>query len=212
MTDPLSVLNAEDPPVQPNPEFAAQLRQRLESALSLPPGTQGVDMSGTTTALAELTDDAPATVEPPRAAALPYLTVGDARAAIAWYRDALGAELLGDPIVMDDGRIGHACFGEAIALVLWIRLRPQDQARQVVGFEPFALGGIEQVRPGAVHRPRLVAVADIAQGQGAQAIQVGVVGTLRLQVFENGQRVQPARLVAQAGGLGERGVMVGKAG
>lgn len=108
MTDPLSVLNAEDPPVQPNPEFAARLRQRLESALSLPPGTQGVEMSGTTTALAELTDDAPATVERPRPAALPYLTVGDARAAIAWYRDALGAELLGDPILMDDGRIGHA--------------------------------------------------------------------------------------------------------
>lgn len=40
MTDPLSVLNAEDPPVQPNPEFAARLRQRLESALSLPRNTR----------------------------------------------------------------------------------------------------------------------------------------------------------------------------
>lgn len=58
-------------------------------------------MSGTTAAIAEI-------AEPPRPAALPYLTVGDARAAIDWYRDAFGAELDGEPIVMDDGRIGHA--------------------------------------------------------------------------------------------------------
>lgn len=29
---------------------------------------------------------------PPRPAALPYLIVADARAAIAWYTDALGAD------------------------------------------------------------------------------------------------------------------------
>ncbi|ORA22380.1 hypothetical protein BST12_09425 [Mycobacterium angelicum] len=44
----------------------------------------------------------------PRPAALPYLCVGDARAAIAWYADAFGAVVVGDPIVMEDGRIGHA--------------------------------------------------------------------------------------------------------
>jgi uncharacterized glyoxalase superfamily protein PhnB len=38
----------------------------------------------------------------------PYLAVRDARAAIAWYTDALGARLVGDPYVMDDDRIGHA--------------------------------------------------------------------------------------------------------
>ncbi|BBZ79622.1 glyoxalase [Mycolicibacterium anyangense] len=108
MTDPLTVLNAEDPPVQPDPEFAARLRRKLESALSLPTGTRGVEMSGTTAALADLTDDVPSIPEYPRPAALPYLTVADARGAIAWYRDALGAELHGEPIVMDDGRIGHA--------------------------------------------------------------------------------------------------------
>jgi uncharacterized glyoxalase superfamily protein PhnB len=36
------------------------------------------------------------------------LAVADARAAIAWYADALGAVVVGEPIVMDDGRIGHA--------------------------------------------------------------------------------------------------------
>ena len=37
----------------------------------------------------------------------PYLCVGDARAAIAWYSDVLGAEVVRDPIVMPDGRVGH---------------------------------------------------------------------------------------------------------
>jgi uncharacterized glyoxalase superfamily protein PhnB len=38
----------------------------------------------------------------------PYLAVRDARAAIDWYTDALGARVIGDPYVMDDDRIGHA--------------------------------------------------------------------------------------------------------
>lgn len=37
----------------------------------------------------------------------PYLCVDDARAAIEWYADVLGAEVTFEPIVMDDGRIGH---------------------------------------------------------------------------------------------------------
>ena len=47
-------------------------------------------MSGTDTAIAELTEPS---VEPaagaPRAAALPYLTVANARDAIAWYVEVL---------------------------------------------------------------------------------------------------------------------------
>jgi len=37
----------------------------------------------------------------------PYLCVADARAAIEWYVDVLGAEIVLEPIEMDDGRIGH---------------------------------------------------------------------------------------------------------
>ena len=37
----------------------------------------------------------------------PYICVSDAQAAIQWYAEALGAELAYDPIVMDDGRVGH---------------------------------------------------------------------------------------------------------
>jgi PhnB protein len=37
----------------------------------------------------------------------PYLCVADARAAIEWYVDVLGAEVVFAPIEMPDGRIGH---------------------------------------------------------------------------------------------------------
>jgi uncharacterized glyoxalase superfamily protein PhnB len=109
--DPLTVLHGDDLPVQPDPAFAARLRARLESALSLPNRTGEVEMSGTDTALAELTDP---TAEPevattrPRPAALPYLSVANARGAIAWYIETLGASLIGEMYEMDDGRIGHA--------------------------------------------------------------------------------------------------------
>ena len=37
----------------------------------------------------------------------PYLCVRDSRAAIEWYVAALGAEVVYEPIVMDDGQVGH---------------------------------------------------------------------------------------------------------
>ncbi|WP_454788661.1 VOC family protein [Mycolicibacterium lutetiense] len=105
--DPLTVLSGDDQPISPDPAFAARLRARLESALTLPDRTEGVDMSGTETAITELNQPTAVPV-PPRSAVVAYLAVPDARAAIAWYVDALGAEQVGEPIVMDDGRIGHA--------------------------------------------------------------------------------------------------------
>jgi uncharacterized glyoxalase superfamily protein PhnB len=103
--DPLTVLHTDDLPVQPDPAFAARLRRRLESALSLP---EGVVMSDTASAISELLAEPAAAQQTPRPAALPYLSVSDARAAITWYTDAFDAAVVGDPIVMDDGRIGHA--------------------------------------------------------------------------------------------------------
>ncbi|GAA2568158.1 VOC family protein [Mycolicibacterium diernhoferi] len=103
--DPLAVLRGGDQPITPDPAFAARLRARLESALSLPANTSGVVMSGTDTAITELNSTGTAA---PRPAAIPYLSVPDARTAIDWYIDALGASLVGAPILMDDGRVGHA--------------------------------------------------------------------------------------------------------
>jgi uncharacterized glyoxalase superfamily protein PhnB len=111
--DPLSVLHGDELPVQPDPAFAARLRARLESAAnffeSQPNRTQGVVMSGTDTAIAELNEPAASVASaPPRPAALPYLAVANAREAIAWYIGTFGAALVGEPYEMDDGRIGHA--------------------------------------------------------------------------------------------------------
>jgi uncharacterized glyoxalase superfamily protein PhnB len=109
--DPLTVLHADELPVQPDPAFAARLRTRLEAAVSLwrtqPNRTEGVVMSGTETAIAELTGPTVATA-PPRSAAIPYLCIANARDALTWYVEALGAVVVGAPIIMGDGRVGHA--------------------------------------------------------------------------------------------------------
>src|SRR5258708_12216089 len=108
--DPLTVLHGDQLPVQPDPAFAARLRARLESAVSLPNRTQGVVMSGTDTAITELNEPAaePVASAPPRPAALPYLSVANAREAIAWYVDTFGASVVGAPYQMDDGPLRHA--------------------------------------------------------------------------------------------------------
>jgi predicted enzyme related to lactoylglutathione lyase len=95
--DPFGDLRAQDTPVDPDPTFAASLRARLERALALPRGVTPV-----TATVSE------PTVAPPQSAAIPYLAVADARRALDWYADVFGAEVVGEPIVMPDGRIGHA--------------------------------------------------------------------------------------------------------
>ncbi len=113
--DPLTVLHGDELPVQPDPAFAARLRARLESAVNFfeaqPNRTGGIEMSGTDTAIAELNETSTGpevATAPPRPAALPYLSVANARDAIAWYIDTFGASLVGEMYEMDDGRIGHA--------------------------------------------------------------------------------------------------------
>jgi predicted enzyme related to lactoylglutathione lyase len=90
MADPLNVLRRPLVPLDPDPTFASRLRSRLARELNGDPMT------------ATLTE----TIAPP--ALVPYLAVHDARAALEWYTDALGASLVGEPIVMPDGRVGHA--------------------------------------------------------------------------------------------------------
>ena len=38
---------------------------------------------------------------------IPYLTVGDSRAALEFYAEVFDAQQRGEPFEMDDGRIGH---------------------------------------------------------------------------------------------------------
>jgi PhnB protein len=49
----------------------------------------------------------------------PYICTRDARAAVDWYVDAMGAVVTYEPIVMDDGRIGHVelSFGGATVMM-----------------------------------------------------------------------------------------------
>ena len=93
MTDPFRALRTPVVPLEPDPYFAARLRARLERALSLPRG------------VAPMTTTIP---EPASGVLTPYLAVADARAAIGWYTEVLGARSIGEPMVMPDGRIGHA--------------------------------------------------------------------------------------------------------
>ena len=98
MADPLDVLRSSVTPLDPDPSFAAHLRARIERALTLP---KGVTMSDT---MLE-------TRSTPRRSGVtltPYLAVAGADQALRWYGEAFGARVHGDPIVMPDGRIGHA--------------------------------------------------------------------------------------------------------
>lgn len=93
MTDPLDILATPVEPVPPDPGFAQRLRTRLQRALAQP---EGVSMTTTEPSLAS--------------AAIPYLAVEGARDAIDWYVEVLGARLNDEPIVMEDGRIGHSAL------------------------------------------------------------------------------------------------------
>ena len=99
MIDPFEALRSPLIPVDPDAEFAAALRARLQRALSLP---RGVSMSATSTSTTTATTAAASAV------ITPYLAVADARRALDWYADAFGARPRGESIVMPDGRIGHA--------------------------------------------------------------------------------------------------------
>lgn len=58
----------------------------------------------------------------------PYLAVSDARAAIGWYADALGAEVVHEPIEMPDGRIGHVELAVEGARWMLADAHPEIQA------------------------------------------------------------------------------------
>lgn len=110
MTDPFDALREPVVPVDPDPEFAATLRARLERALALPRGVTPVTVTETART-PEPADGPAATPEPVRlGSAIPYLAVpvGDGRRALDWYVEVLGAGLVGEPILMPDGKLGHA--------------------------------------------------------------------------------------------------------
>ncbi len=99
MPDPFDALRAPSQPVDPDPLFAAELRDNLRRAV-----LNGAEMTET---LAE-----------PRSLT-PYLVVTDARAALDFYVEVFGARRRADPIVMEDGRVGHAelAIGDSVLML-----------------------------------------------------------------------------------------------
>jgi uncharacterized glyoxalase superfamily protein PhnB len=103
MADPFGALRLSPVPTSPDPSFSARLRSRLARALDLPKGV----IVSTSTIDQELATSSPEEASP-NTTVVPYLAVSGAEGALAWYTEALGASVRGRPIVMPDGRIGHA--------------------------------------------------------------------------------------------------------
>lgn len=101
MPDPFDALRAPSQPVEPDPLFAAELRDNLRRAV-----LNGADMTETLTTEAEVRS------------LTPYLVVTDARAALDFYVEVFGARRRSDPIVMEDGRVGHAelAIGDSVLM------------------------------------------------------------------------------------------------
>jgi uncharacterized glyoxalase superfamily protein PhnB len=130
MIDPFEALREPVVPVDPDPRFAARLRARLERALLEP---EGATMTTTT----QTTDQS--AVDLPLHSLTPYIAVDDARQALDWYVRALGARRRGEPIVMDDDRIGHVelAFGDSVLMMA-------DEFAEMGLLGPKARGGVSQ--------------------------------------------------------------------
>ncbi len=87
---PFRSLASPTTPVDPDPAFAAALRERLRRALLAQPPRPPTPRGAT-----------------PKSPHKPYLVVRDARAAMSWYAEAFGARTVGDPY-LDGDRVGHA--------------------------------------------------------------------------------------------------------
>jgi uncharacterized glyoxalase superfamily protein PhnB len=94
--DPFESLAEPPVPLAPRPAFASELRRRLTDALGTTRPNRGAPMP-------EVREYTPARLH----SLTPYLSCKRADEAIAWYQEVFEAQLLGDPIIMDDGRVGH---------------------------------------------------------------------------------------------------------
>ena len=106
MTDPFEALREPVTPVDPDPDFARQLRTRLTREIFASPG-------GTMSQQTVATEPA----SPPTLT--PYIVVSDARRAMDWYVEVFGAERRGELYVNADGTIGHAEVGIGDAVLMF---------------------------------------------------------------------------------------------
>jgi uncharacterized glyoxalase superfamily protein PhnB len=123
MADAFDALREPLIPLAPRPAFAAALRRRLAAELGPIQEEQAVP---------EIREYTPARLH----SLTPYLACDDPAAAIAWYIEVFDARLLGDPIVMPDGRIGHAELRVGDTVFMLAGEFPEENHRS-----PRALGG-----------------------------------------------------------------------
>jgi uncharacterized glyoxalase superfamily protein PhnB len=113
MADPLERLRLPDAPIAPSAPFANDLRRRVQAALGLtpPPPSPGGAMPAT--------DTKPSYQPAAYHSVVTYITVSDFEAARAFYETALDGRLTYEPIIMDDGRVGHAemTFGDTVIMI-----------------------------------------------------------------------------------------------
>ena len=122
-TDPFDSMREPNIPLAPRPAFAEALRRRLTVALGATREVQPMK---------EVREYTPARLR----SLTPYLAVGDPAAAIEWYIEVFGAQLLGEPIVMPDGRIGHAELRIGDTALMLAGEYPEEDHRS-----PLELGG-----------------------------------------------------------------------
>jgi predicted enzyme related to lactoylglutathione lyase len=152
-TEPLHALRSPIEPVDPDPGFAAALRARVERALLAPEGEPVM------TVTTERTTTPQAAASLRLHALTPYLAVIDAEQAIAFYAAAFGAVPRGEPIVMPDGRIGHAelAFGDSVLMLA-------DEYPEIGLAAPLTRGGATQSLRLEVADPDAVVDAAVAAG------------------------------------------------
>ncbi len=132
--DPFDALRAPLSPVAPDPDFARRLRARIDRVFTLPKGVtvsnldlDTRDQLETKTDVTRLAGVAARSDVPvsTRAAITPYLAIAGAAEAIEWYGVAFGARPVGAPIIMPDGRVGHAELDIAGAVIMLADEHPE---------------------------------------------------------------------------------------
>ncbi|HVX43442.1 MAG TPA: VOC family protein [Mycobacteriales bacterium] len=158
MSDPFDSLRARPPRIDPDPGFARRLRARLERAILDEPAG-GTTMNESVHSLT------------------PYLAVTDGRAALDWYVEVFGARRRAEPIVMQDGRIGHAeiAIGDSVLMLA-------EEFPEIGHTAPDVSGGGASLR---VEVPDVDVVIGRARDRGGELLRPagdsghGYAGTIR---------------------------------
>ena len=100
-TDPFLSLRQPVAPLAPRPDFAESLRARMQAALTPTDPNEPNDANERTRAMSSTTTITETTL-------VPYLSVRDGVAALAWYTEVFGAIETLRYVDDNDGRVGHA--------------------------------------------------------------------------------------------------------